>query len=211
MLALDYRLAPEHPFPAAVEDAWGALQWLLDEGARFGLDPARVTVGGDSAGGTLAAVVALMARDARVPLRLQALITPGTSPDMSHPSHARYAQGHLLERGAIEWFFDHYLPRDARFDWRFAPLLAEVEGVAPAWIGLAECDPLVDEGIAYGDHLRLAGVGVDLEVWRGVTHDFIKLGRLLPEAADAQAHLARALRAALDLGGPTPAERAQGA
>jgi acetyl esterase len=205
VLALDYRLAPEHPFPAAVDDAWGALQWLHAQGGRVGLDTGRLAVGGDSAGGTLAAVVALMARDAGLPLRLQALITPGTSPDMSHPSHHRYASGHLLEREAIAWFFDHYLPGEARFDWRFAPLLADVDGVAPAWIGLAECDPLVDEGIAYGDHLRLAGVSVDLEVWRGVTHDFIKLGRALPEALEAQAHLARALRAALDLHAPPPA------
>ena len=199
VVALDYRLAPEHRFPTAVEDAWAGLQWLAGPGAAaLGLDGARMAIAGDSAGGTLAAVVAILARDAGLKLALQALITPGTTAHADTASHAVYAEGFLLEKAGIDWFFDQYIDRAQRSDWRFAPLEAEdLEGVAPAWIGLAECDPLVDEGVAYGDRLRLAGVAVDLEIWRGVTHDFIKMGRAIPEARRAQQALGEAVRAAL--------------
>jgi acetyl esterase len=198
VVALDYRLAPEHRFPTAVEDSWGALQWLARHGATLGLDGTRLAVGGDSAGGTLAAVLALMARDADLPLALQVLITPGTTAHADTPSHARYADGFLLEKAGIDWFFAQYIDHAERTDWRFAPLLADDHsGLAPAWIGLAECDPLVDEGVAYADTLRMAGVAVELELYKGVTHDFIKLGRVIPEAALAQQALADALRTAL--------------
>ncbi|MCK6424840.1 MAG: alpha/beta hydrolase [Burkholderiaceae bacterium] len=203
VVALDYRLAPEHRFPAAVHDSWAALRWLAGDGAqRLGLDGARLAVGGDSAGGTLAAVTALHARDERLPLALQVLITPGTTAHADTDSHAQFAEGFLLDRAAIVWFFDHYIDRAQRSDWRFAPLLADdLEGVAPAWVGLAECDPLVDEGLAYADRLRLAGVPVQLELWRGLTHDFIKMGRAIAEAHDAQARIAAALREAFGLPG----------
>ncbi|MBP7520781.1 MAG: alpha/beta hydrolase [Leptothrix sp. (in: Bacteria)] len=204
VVALDYRLAPEHRFPAAVHDSWAALRWLAGEGAqRLGLDGSRLAVGGDSAGGTLAAVSALHARDEGLPLALQVLITPGTTAHADTDSHREFAEGFLLDQAAIVWFFDHYIDRGQRSDWRFAPLLADdLDGVAPAWIGLAECDPLVDEGIAYADRLRLAGVPVQLELWRGLTHDFIKMGRAIAEAGDAQASIAAALREAFGL--PTP-------
>ena len=95
----------------------------------------------------------------------------------------------------IDWFFRHYIDDTQRDDWRFAPLNAtDVDGVAPAWVGLAECDPLVDEGVAYADKLRLAGVPVQLELWRGMTHDFIKMGRAIPQALEAQASAAQALK-----------------
>ncbi|HET7864304.1 MAG TPA: alpha/beta hydrolase [Burkholderiaceae bacterium] len=198
VLALAYRLAPEHRFPVAVDDAWDALQWLAQQSGRLGLDGARLAVGGDSAGGTLAAVTALQARDADLPLALQVLITPGTASDMASGSHQRFGQGYLLERADIEWFFDQYVDADARRDWRFAPLQADsLDGVAPAHVCVAECDPLADEGVAYADRLRLAGVPTQLELWRGVTHDFIKLGRAIPEARAAQAAIAQALRAVL--------------
>ncbi|MEO8298403.1 MAG: alpha/beta hydrolase [Burkholderiales bacterium] len=198
VMALDYRLAPEHRFPAAVDDVWGALQTLAADAQRWGLDGSRLAVGGDSAGGTLAAVAALMARDAGLPLALQVLITPGTTAHADTDSHARFADGYLIDRPLIAWFFDQYIDAVQRTDWRFAPLLVDaLEGLAPAWLGLAEMDPLVDEGLAYGDRLRTAGVPVQLELWRGVTHNFIKLGRVLPEAAQAQASIAAALRAAL--------------
>ena len=198
VVALDYRLAPEHRFPAAVDDCWGALQWLAQHGATLGLDPTRLAIGGDSAGGTLAAVLALMARDASLPLALQVLITPGTTAHADTASHTRYAEGFLLDKAGIAWFFDQYIDHADRTDWRFAPLLAEDHaGLAPAWIGLAECDPLVDEGVAYADALRMAGGEVVLELYKGVTHDFIKLGRAIPEAALAQQAIAEALRAAL--------------
>lgn len=198
VLALDYRLAPEHPFPAAVDDAWDALCWLARAGAAaHRLDPKRLAVGGDSAGGTLAAVCALLARDARLALRLQLLFYPGTAARQDSASHKRYAEGVLLPQPLIDWFFGHYIASELRDDWRFAPLEApDHEGVAPAWIGLAECDPLVDEGIAYGDVLRAAGVPVELELWRGVVHDFIKMGRTVPQARLAHAAAGRALQEA---------------
>lgn len=197
VLSLDYRLAPEHRFPTAVHDAWDALQWLAAD-TTLGLDTARLAVGGDSAGGTLAAVCALLARDAALPLALQLLIYPGTAARHDAASHRRFRAGPLLDKATIDWFFGHYIPVELRADWRFAPLEApDHEGVAPAWIGLAECDPLVDDGIAYGDRLRTAGVPVQLEIWRGMVHDFVKMGRAIPEARLAQAAAAAALRQAL--------------
>ena len=192
IVALDYRLAPEHRFPAAVDDAWAALQWLAVHAETLGLDRTRLAIGGDSAGATLATVAAIQARDAGLPLRLQVLITPGTAADgRAYASRAAYAHGYLLEDETIEWFFDQYIDRAQRSDWRYAPLEAEdLDGVAPDCVLLAECDPLVDEGLAYVDRLRSAGVDVALELVRGMTHDFIKLGRVLPEAADAQAFIA---------------------
>lgn len=201
VVSLDYRLAPEHRFPTASNDAWDTLQWLAANAERLGADPQRLAVGGDSAGGTLAAVNAIQARDAGLPLALQLLIYPGCAAHQDTPSHATFARGLVLEEPAISWFFGHYVTtREEREDWRFAPLLApDVEGVAPAWIGLAECDPLVDEGVDYADKLRLAGVPVDLDIYRGVTHEFIKMGRAIPEARKAHADAARALRLAFHL------------
>jgi acetyl esterase len=197
VVALDYRLAPEHRFPTAVEDAWAAMQWLAAHAHRIGLDGTRLAVGGDSAGGTLAAVCAIHARDIGLALRHQLLITPGTTAHADTPSHRRFAHGFLLDAESIAWFFDHYIAHAERRDWRFAPLEAdELDGVAPACVLLAECDPLVDEGLAYADRLRVAGVAVELELTRGVTHDFIKMGRALPEAAAAQALIGAALRRA---------------
>jgi len=194
VLALDYRLAPEHRFPTAVNDTFDALSFLAEKGAALKLDARRLAVGGDSAGGTLAAVAAIQARDAGLPLALQVLVTPGTTPHADTPSHRQFAHGYLLEAEAIAWFFDHYIDRDQRTDWRFAPLLAdELEGVARACVILAECDPLVDEGLAYADRLRAAGVPVQLELYRGLTHDFIKMGRALPEARAAHDVVAHAL------------------
>ena len=200
VLALDYRLAPEHRFPCAVNDAWAAMHWLAAHAGTLGLDGSRLAVGGDSAGGTLAATCAIHARDTGLPLRLQVLITPGATPHADTDSHRRFAQGFLLESVGIAWFFDQYIAPADRHDWRFAPLTVEdLDGVAPACVLLAECDPLVDEGLAFADRLRASGVAVELELVRGVTHDFIKLGRVLPEADTAQAMVATALRRAFDI------------
>jgi acetyl esterase len=199
VVALDYRLAPEHRFPTAVNDSWVAMRWLSEQGDALGLDSTRLAVGGDSAGGTLAAVAALHARDIGLRLALQLLITPGTTAHQDTPSHRQFANGFLLDAEGIAWFFDHYIAREDRTDWRFAPLNAdEVEGVAPACVILAECDPLVDEGVAYADKLRAAGVAVDLELYRGVTHDFIKMARSLPEAGMAMDAAAAALKKAFE-------------
>ncbi|MEP6874948.1 MAG: alpha/beta hydrolase [Burkholderiales bacterium] len=200
VVALDYRLAPEHRFPRAVDDAWAAMRWLAAHAHRLSLDGTRLAVGGDSAGGTLAAVCAIHARDIGLKLRHQLLITPGTTAYADTPSHRRFAQGYLLDADAIAWFFDQYIADAERRDWRFAPLEADdLDRVAPACVLLAECDPLVDEGLAYADRLRAAGVPVELELTRGVTHDFIKMGRALPEAGAAQTMIGAALRRALEL------------
>ena len=208
VVSVDYRLAPQHRFPTAVNDAWDAVQWLADQGAELGLDPTRIAVGGDSAGGTLAAVCAIMARDAGLPLSLQLLFYPGTAAHADTESHRRFAKGFVLEDTHIAYFFNQYLPTAADYeDWRFAPLdghtpdgeLVDLMGVAPAWFGLAELDPLVDEGVAYADRLRLAGVPVDLEIYRGMVHEFIKMGRAIPEAKVAHADAARSLKTAFKL------------
>jgi acetyl esterase len=198
VVALDYRLAPEHRFPQAVDDAWAAMFWLAAHAGRIGLVGTRLAVGGDSAGGTLAAACALQARDSGLTLALQLLITPGTAAHADTESHRRFGSGYLLEAVAIAWFFDHYIDRERREDWRFAPLLApDLDGVAPACMILAECDPLVDEGLAYADRLRAAAVAVELELARGLTHDFIKMGRVLKQAGAAQQFAADALTRAL--------------
>ena len=200
VVSLDYRLAPEHRFPTALHDAWDALNWLIHHGHSLGLDTSRLAVGGDSAGGTLAAVCALMARDARLPLRLQLLFYPGCTGRSDLPSHHDYGKGFLLDQTTIEWFFGHYIDEDERDDWRFAPINAEDHtGLAPAWIGLAECDPLVDGGMRYADTLRMAGVPVDLEIYRGLVHGFATMGRALPDALTAHADAGRALKNAFNI------------
>ncbi|WP_255428392.1 alpha/beta hydrolase [Ramlibacter cellulosilyticus] len=195
VVSVGYRLAPEHRFPTAVEDAWDAVQSVAREAAALGLDGSRLALGGDSAGGTLATVCAMLARDAGLPVALQLLFYPGCAARQEAPSHRRYHEGVVLEQAHIEYFFGQYIAEAARDDWRFAPLnTPDVEGVAPAWFGLAECDPLCDDGLHYADKLRAAGVVVDLEIYRGVTHEFIKMGRALPEARQAHADAAAALQ-----------------
>ena len=186
VLSLNYRLAPEHRFPAAVDDCWAVMAWIAKAADSLGLDGTRIAVAGDSAGGTLAAVCALHARDIGLKLALQLLITPGTTAHADTASHKLFANGFLLDAASIDWFFNHYIGYHHRRDWRFAPLEADDHSeLAPACVLLAECDPLVDEGIAYADRLRANGVQVQLELFRGVTHDFIKMGRAIPEALSA--------------------------
>ncbi|MCZ8072651.1 MAG: alpha/beta hydrolase [Paucibacter sp.] len=198
VLSLNYRLAPEHRFPAAVDDCWAVMRWLAENADSLGLDGSRLAVGGDSAGGTLAAVCALHARDIGLPLALQLLITPGTTAHADTASHKLFANGFLLDAASIAWFFDHYIDHAHKRDWRFAPLEApDHSDLAPACVLLAECDPLVDEGIAYADLLRANGGQVQLELYRGVTHDFIKMGRTIPEALTALDVCGLALREAL--------------
>jgi len=196
VLSVGYRLAPEHRFPVAFEDAWDAVKWVAHRGEEKVLDTTRIAVGGDSAGGTLAAACALQARDAGLDLKLQLLIYPGCCAHQDTPSHKTFGHGFVLEAAHVDYFFDLYIPNlTDREDWRFAPLMAEdVEGVAPAWFGLAECDPLVDEGLQYADRLRASGVMVDLDIYRGVTHGFITMGRAIPEASRSHMDAARALK-----------------
>lgn len=199
VVSLDYRLAPEHTFPTAHNDAFDALKWLVQNATSLGLDASRIAIGGDSAGGTMTASTAIAARDADMDLKMQLMFYPGCSPELL-PSADTFEKGFLLEKASIDYFYGHYIPDlDDRMNPRFSPMLADVSGVAPAWLGLAECDPLVDEGIAYADHLRLAGVPVDLEIYKGVVHSFIQMGRVIPEALTAHLDAARALRQAFDL------------
>ena len=200
VVSVDYRLAPEHRFPVAVNDAFDALQWLVQEAPLLGIDAARLAIGGDSAGGTLATVCAVLARDAGIPLRLQLLIYPGTSARQDSASHARFAEGYLLSGETIQWFFAQYLRDDHdRDDWRFAPLDAaggqpDFAGVAPAWITAADHDPLYDEDIAYAAKLEAAGVRVTLARYEGMIHEFFKMGGFVPEVARAHADAVAALR-----------------
>lgn len=199
VVSLDYRLAPEHRFPTAVHDAWDALQWLQQHGGQWGLDTQRLAIGGDSAGGTLSAVCALMARDAGLTLALQLLFYPGTTAHQNTASHHTFADGFMLDQATVDWFFAQYIDKKDRDDWRFAPLNApDHAGLAPAWIGLAECDPLVDEGVQYADTLRMAGVPVELEIYKGVVHGFITMGRAIPDALQAHADAGRALKQAFE-------------
>ncbi len=190
--SLDYRLAPEHPFPAAVEDAIAAHRWAADEAAALGADPRLLFVAGDSAGGNLAAVTALAARDAAAageerPLKGQILLYPAVDLAGDYPSRARFAEGYFLETATMRWFVDRYVPDEAaRTDWRVSPLrAADHAGLAPAMVLTAGLDPLRDEGAAYARRLTQAGVDVDETCYEGVIHGFLNMGGLVPEARQA--------------------------
>ncbi|MDW8470228.1 MAG: alpha/beta hydrolase [Burkholderiales bacterium] len=199
VFSVEYRKAPEAPFPAAVEDAIAATAWVAANAAALGADAARLAVGGDSAGGNLAAVTALAARDAGAPnLVLQLLIYPATDQRMGHASIERNGEGYLLTKAAMRYFRGHYLPRESDWlDWRASPLLApRLAGVAPAFVLTAGYDPLLDEGRAYAERLRGEGVAVEYRCYEGMVHGFITMGRVLEAAhaalADCAAALARA-------------------
>ncbi|OCK60429.1 alpha/beta hydrolase [Bradyrhizobium sp. LMTR 3] len=205
VLSVGYRLAPEHRFPTAFEDAVDALAWIGREGSAAGLDADRVAVGGDSAGGTLAAALAIEARANRnlpQPV-LQVLAYPGLSSRQTSNSYERYGSGYLLERSTVDWFFRQYLRDDSdRDDWRFAPLAAEdLSGLPPALIVLAECDPLVDEGRDYAARLRAAGVPVDLQIYPGMIHEFLRMGNVVADALQARAAIGQALAGAFRAAG----------
>ena len=198
VFSVDYRLAPEHPFPAAADDAFAALEWLHREAHGLGVDIARIAVGGDSAGGTLATASALHARDLGIDLVLQLLIYPGLASRQDTDSHRRLAKGYLLDADVIQWFFRQYGRADAgRGDWRFAPLMApSLARVAPVWLALAEYDPLVDEGLSYAERLRTAGVPVTSVVYPGMIHGFFQHAGFVVKAREAHADACAALAAA---------------
>jgi acetyl esterase len=200
VVSVDYRLAPEHPFPAAQNDAWDAFLWLSEQADALGLDGKKIAVGGDSAGGGLAAVCALMARDADMKLVLQLLIYPDVAAHSDRSEPFDYAHGYVLESEHIYYFSDSTIPREYAGHWQFSPINApDHSAVAPAFIALAECDPLCAEGLAYADLLRVAGVTVNLEIYRGVTHEFIKMGRIIPEARQFHQDAALALKTAFEI------------
>lgn len=209
VVSVDYRLAPEHRFPAAFDDAFSVVRWAATRAHEFGLDTKRVAVGGDSAGGTLAAACAHAARDAGIALALQLLIYPGTCAHQDTGSHFAYADGYLLTRQTILWFFDQYMDVAAdRDDWRFAPLAApSFDRLAPSWIAVAEFDPLVDEGVAYARALAAAGNVVELKFYAGMIHSFFNMGGFIAAARGAHADAVAALQDALH-GEPTRHNRA---
>ena len=205
VLAPDYRLAPEWRFPTAVHDAIDALEWLAHGGAaQLGLDGGRIAVGGDSAGGTLAAVCALHARDVGLPLVLQVLIYPSTAgsvPAALAPFTSRqvFANSPVLDARSLHWCFQHYIDEADSTDWRFAPLRADVRGVAPVWMALAQCDMLHDDGAAYAAKLRAARVRVQVKEYPGTLHGFLNMGGKLAAARRLQRSIGTALRRAFGL------------
>jgi acetyl esterase len=200
VISVDYRLAPEHKFPAAVDDAWAATRWVAAHAADLAVDSARLAVGGDSAGGNLAAVVALLARDAGAPqITLQALLYPVTDVGTEWPSYQTFSDGYLLTAESMRWFIAHYLTSEKEaVDWRVSPLRAPfLRGLPPALIVTAGFDPLRDEGEAYARALRDASVRVDYVCYGGMIHGFIPMGRLLDTGGRAVSHMAASLRQAL--------------
>ena len=197
VIAVDYRLAPEHPFPAAVEDAWSATTWVAAHAPELGIDARRLAVGGDSAGGGLAAVVALMARDSStLRLTLQVLVYPVTDLRAESASYSNYAEGYLLTRAAMQWYIAQYAPTpQAIEDWRASPLRAPwVHGVAPTLIIAAELDPLCDEGEAYARRLQGARVPVEYQRLDGMIHGFLTMGGRIDAANKAVSIIADALK-----------------
>ena len=205
VVAVHYRMGPEHRFPAAVDDSVEATRWLQTQAQALALDGSRMAVGGDSAGGNLAAVVALALRDApaAAPLAFQLLIYPATDMRCAAPSHQSNGQGYVLTADSIHYFRDHYMGADAAgralwADWRASPLLASSHaGLPPALVLTAGYDPLVDEGRQYADALSAAGTPCQYLCFERQIHGFVPMGRILDEASTAVALCCAALRAAL--------------
>ena len=200
VIAVDYRLGPEHRFPAAVDDCIAATRWVRAHATELHVDASRLAVGGDSAGGNLAAVVALAARDSGdLPIAFQLLIYPATDAHRSHPSHTENGEGYLLTRDTMTYFSDHYLPDRRDYDdWRASPLLREdLAKLPPALVLTAGFDPLRDEGKAYAERLTAAGNRASCVCFERQIHGFILMGKVLDEANTAVALCAAELRRAL--------------
>jgi acetyl esterase len=195
VFAVDYRMGPEHKFPAAVEDCVAATRWVAGQGDALGVDAARIAVGGDSAGGNLAAVVAITLRDAGgPPLAFQALVYTATDQRMDTASHARLSEGYLLTRDNMLWFRGNYLSPADYDDWRASPIrAADLARLPPAHIITAGYDPLLDEGRAYSDRLVAAGVPVLYECFEGMTHGFLTMGGVVAAANHALYRIGQSL------------------
>jgi len=201
--SVDYRLAPESKYPVPVEDSYGALRWVAANAARLALDPRRVAVGGDSAGGNLATVMALMAQERRGPALVhQVLIYPVTDHDLDTASYLENATGYVLTREGMRWFWTHYLAREAQGREPHASPLraASLAGLPPALVITAEHDPLRDEGEAYAARLRDAGVPVTLTRYPGMFHGFVRMTRILDKARTALDEIAGSLQKAFATG-----------
>jgi acetyl esterase len=200
VVAVNYQKAPEHPFPIPFEDCWAATNWVLEHADELGLDAARIGVIGDSAGGNLAAAVALRARDEGAPkLAFQALIYPAVEHGWDTASAHENAEGYLLQRESMRWFWDHYVPdKSLVTDWRVSPLLAaDHSGLPPAFIATAEYDPLRDDGRAYHAKLHDAGVPSTYVEYEGMIHGFYWMQGIADGARRLHADLAEAIREAL--------------
>jgi acetyl esterase len=198
VVSLDYRLAPEHPFPAGFDDCLAATKWVADNIAELGGDPDRILVGGDSAGGNLSAAVALAVRDTGPRLAAQFLIYPGVDfdPEADYPSRAENAEGYFLTVEDMLWFGVQYIPEGIdTSDPRLSPIkVADLAGVAPAVIGVAEFDPLRDEGLAYAKALADAGVEVTARRYDGMIHGFFGFTTYSPAAAAAVTEMIELVR-----------------
>ncbi len=199
VISVDYRLAPEHPFPAAVDDAMAAARWVEENAADLDIDANRLVVAGDSAGGNLAAVVAQMARRGGPSIAYQALLYPVTEALADTASMAAFAEGYLLERKTMDWFVSQYVPAEADLkDPRISPLRAEdLSGLPPAYIVTADFDPLRDEGRAYAERLKEAGVAVTFVNYEGMVHGFMGMAGAIDTGRRAVADMGAALKAAL--------------
>jgi acetyl esterase len=200
VVSVEYRLSPEHPFPAPVDDCWRALQWVAARAGDFGGDPSRIAIGGDSAGGNLAAVCALRARDEGAPaLAFQVLVYPVCDADLETESYLSNGTGYLLEAEQMQWFFDCYTA-GGKIDpggWEISPLRAsDLTGVAPAVVITAEYDPLRDEGEAYVERLRAAGVAVEHRRYEGMIHAFFGCPAAFDASVEAMDQVGTALRRA---------------
>ena len=199
VVAVDYRLAPEHKFPAAVEDCVWATEWIAKQGAALGLDPTRLAVGGDSAGGNLAATVCLAARERGAPsVMFQVLIYPAVDMAMTHESHRQHTAGLPLTHATAAWFRDLYLRTVAdQADWRASPLRAgDLRGLPAAYLLTAGFDPLCTEGEVFAQQLKAAGVPVTLRQWPAQIHGFITMGRIIAASSRALDDVGQALAAA---------------
>ena len=199
VISLDYRLAPEHKYPAAVDDCFTATQWIANNIHSLGGDGQRIAVGGDSAGGNLAAVVCIKAREAGAPVLVhQLLIYPGTDMSCSFPSHKTFGQGYRLTNELIDWFYQHYFEADSNKDsWLASPLNADdLSELPPAFVLSAGFDPLQDEDKAYADKLAQAGVPVKYSHYPGMLHGFIAMPGLFDKAREALSECAAELRKA---------------
>jgi acetyl esterase len=208
VLSVGYRLAPEHPFPAAVEDAAAAFGWAAENAAELGADPARIAVGGDSAGGNLSAGVCLQARETGGPQpAMQLLLYPATDVVGEQASRETFAKGFLLTRNDMQWFEDHYLPDGCDPDDQRASIMRaqDVSNLPPAYVATAGFDPLRDEGEIYAARMREAGVQVALRRYSGMIHGFANLTAICPNARDAMFEVSGALRMGLGLASAQPA------
>lgn len=199
VVAVEYRLAPEFKFPAAVEDSMAAVRWVALHARELGGDPKRIAVGGDSAGGNLAAVCALLARNEGHPrLAFQLLVYPCTAPEPESPSHRKFAEGYVLTRNTITWFYKQYARSPKEFhDFRFAPLVADdLSNLPPALLLVAGFDPLRDEGVEYAKRMIEAGNRVTLVNYEGMIHGFYLMGAAVDAAKRAIAQSALALKEA---------------